>query len=82
MVLSSAECTSRRRDSVLSMITSVQRTGETQRNAGCPIWGTSQQFLGIRWRRTYLWPEVPNGPDLADMTCSVLRRWFWDAGSE
>lgn len=52
------------------------------KNAGHPIWGTSQQFAGIRWRRTHRQPEVPNGPDLAAMTCNVLRRWFWDSGSE
>lgn len=64
-----------------SMITSVQRAGETRKNAGT-LFSTSQQFAGIRWRRTHRQPEVPNGPDLAAMTCNVLRRWFWDSGSE
>ena len=47
VVLSSGQCTSGRRDSVLSMTTSAHRAEEPRGNVGHPIGGTSQQILDI-----------------------------------
>lgn len=41
-----------------------------------------EQISGIRWRRTRFGLKFPTVRDLADVTCNVLRRCFWDSGPE